>query len=71
MAIARKLQTPVGAQVTEEKNRLVWSPFTGRFYFAPRSRVVDGKVWKIVGRKYDVTDDLQRYLSKKYRREET
>ncbi len=51
-----------------ERNVLWRSPLTGRFYFAPKVKVLDEAVRCVVGRKYDVTEALQPYLLKRFRR---
>jgi hypothetical protein len=51
-----------------ERNVIYRSTLTGEFYFAPKVRVLSENARCVVGRKFDVTDALQPYLSKKYRR---
>ena len=51
-----------------EKNVLFRSPLTGEFFFAPKVRVLDRTVRLVVGRKYNVTEALQPYLLKKFKR---
>lgn len=51
-----------------EKNRAFFSVLGNRIYFVPRSRVVRGSIRKVVGKKYDITDDLQPLLLKKFRK---
>lgn len=41
-----------------------------RIFFCPKVRVVSETVRSVVGKKYDITDDLQKYLQKRYRRGE-
>ena len=51
-----------------ERNKAFFSVLGKRIYFCPRVRVLnDEGLRKVVGRKYDITDDLQKYLQKKYR----
>lgn len=54
------------------ENVILQSLFGNRFYFCPKVKVWDeGRVCEVVGsRKFDVTDSLQPYLLKKYRRKE-
>ncbi len=51
-----------------ERNVLWRSTLTGQFYFAPKVRVLSETVRCVVGRKYDVTEALQPYLLKKFRK---
>jgi hypothetical protein len=43
----------------------------GDFWFAPKVRVLGETTRLVVGRKYNVTDALQPYLLKKFRRKAT
>ena len=51
-----------------EKNRAMFSYIGNRIFFCPRVRVLNERLRKVVGKKYDITDDLQPYLLKKYRK---
>ena len=47
---------------TYERNRVLVSMISNRFFFCPKVRVMEHGVRKVVGKKYDVTEDLQPYL---------
>lgn len=50
-------------------NQIMHSRLYGnQFYFVPKSEVIGENVCRVVGKKYDVTDSIQPYLSAKYRR---
>lgn len=49
-----------------EKNRVLMSVISNRFYFCSRVRVLEGGLRKVVGRKMDVTRDLQPYLRREF-----
>lgn len=53
-----------------ERNVLYRAGPTGEFFFAPKVKIVGVNVRCVVGRKYNVTDALQTYLLKKFRRKE-
>lgn len=55
---------------TYEQNRVLMSVITNRFFFCNRVRVLDGGARKVVGRKVDVTRDLQPYLRSEFRFED-
>ena len=50
-----------------ERNVVYRSSLTGRFYFAPKVRMLSKTVRCVVGRKYDITDQIKPYLLKKCR----
>jgi hypothetical protein len=52
-----------------ERNQVFRSALTDRFYFAPKVKVLGEKTRLVVGRKYDVTDSLQPFLLKKFRKQ--
>jgi hypothetical protein len=52
-----------------ERNVLYRSPLTGEFWFAPKVRVLNETVRRVVGSKYNVTEALQPYLLKKFQLE--
>lgn len=54
-----------------EYNVLYRAGLTGDFYFAPKVKVMDGTTRLVVGRKYNVTEALQPYLLKKFRKRAT
>ena len=54
-------------KATYETHRALFSALGNRIFFCPRVRVMGETVRQVVGKKYDVTDDLQPYLQKKYR----
>jgi hypothetical protein len=51
-----------------ERNVVYRSVLTDRFYFAPKVKVIGEKTRLIIGRKYDVTDSLQPFLLKRFRK---
>ena len=53
-----------------ERNTVFRSTLTGRFYFVPKARVLTDTTRVVVGKKYDITDQLQPFLLKKFRRKE-
>jgi hypothetical protein len=55
------------AKATYETNRVLFSVMTNRAFFCPRVKVLEDGVRLVVGKKYDVTADLQPYLLKKHR----
>lgn len=52
-----------------ERNVVYRSVLTDRFYFAPKVKVLGERTRLVVGRKYDVTDSLQPFLLKKFRKD--
>ena len=54
-----------------EQHRAMFSFIGNRIFFCPKVRVVSETVRSVVGARYDITDDLQPYLKKKYRRSES
>ena len=52
------------------RNVLYRSELTGQFYFAPKVKVLNNNICVVVGKKYDVTEQLQPYLLKKFRKRE-
>jgi hypothetical protein len=52
-----------------ERNVVYRSVLTDRFYFAPKVKVLGEKTRLVVGKKYDVTDSLQPFLLKKFRKD--
>jgi hypothetical protein len=55
-----------------ERNRALFSVIGNRVFFCPRAKVLkdskgDARILLVVGKKYDITDDLQPYLLKRYR----
>lgn len=56
------------AKAEYEQSRALFSLLGNRVFFCPRVRVMPGEVRLVVGEKYDITDDLQPYLLKKYRK---
>lgn len=48
-------------------NKVLVSLISKRIFFCQKVRVMGDGVYKIVGRKFDITDDLQPYLLKKYK----
>lgn len=59
-----KLKKP---KATYETNRVMFSTMTKNIYFCPRVKVLHDGVRLVIGKKYDVTADLQPYLLKKHR----
>lgn len=53
-----------------ERNVLYRSELTGQFYFAPKVKVLNNNIRLVVGKKYDVTEQLQPFLLKKFRKRE-
>ena len=51
-----------------ERNQVFRSPLTGQWYFAPKVRVLNDGLCVVVGRKYDITDHIEPFLLKKWRR---
>ena len=51
-----------------ERNIVYRSTLTGQFYFAPKVRVMDKGVRCVVGKKHDITDQIQPFLMKKFRK---
>jgi len=51
-----------------ERNVVYRSSLTGQFYFAPKVRVMSGTTRLVVGKKYDITDQIQPFLLKRFRR---
>jgi hypothetical protein len=56
-------------KVVYETNRVLFSAITNRAFFCPRVKVLEDGGRLVIGKKYDVTSDLQPYLLKKHRRE--
>lgn len=56
------------SKVKYERNMAFFSVLGNRIFFCPRVRVLNDRLRKVVGEKYDITDDLQPYLLKKYRK---
>ena len=61
---------PKKSKATYERHRAMFSFIGNRIFFCPKVRVVSETVRSVVGKKYDITDDLQKYLQKRYRRGE-
>lgn len=57
-------------RATYEYGRVLFSALGGRIFFCTKVRVMPNGVRMVVGKKYDVTEDLQPYLLKKHRRKE-
>ena len=57
--------------VTYERNRVLFSLVGQRVFFAPKVKVLANGVRLVVGKKFDVTEDLQPYLLKRYRQKVT
>ena len=55
-------------KATYERNKALLSTITNRIFFCPRVKVLDERLRSVVGAKHDITDDLQPYLLKKYRK---
>jgi hypothetical protein len=51
-----------------ERNQVFRSTLTGQWYFAPKVKVIGKGVRLVVGRKYDITDRIEPFLLKKWRR---
>ena len=51
-----------------ERNVVYRSSLTGQFYFAPKVRVMSETTRLVVGKKYDITDHIQPFLLKRFRR---
>ena len=51
-----------------ERNVVYRSSLTDRFYFAPKVKRLNDSVNLVVGKKYDITDQLQPFLLKRFRR---
>lgn len=54
------------------RNRALFSVISNRVFFCPRAKVLvnskgDASILLVVGKKFDITDDLQPYLQKRYR----
>ena len=56
------------AKAEYELNTAFLSVLSNRIFFCPRVRVLNERLRKVVGKKYDITDALQPYLLKKYRK---
>ena len=56
----------IGAEY--ERNVVYRSSLTGQFYFAPKVRRLNDTVNLVVGKKYDITNQLQPFLLKRFRR---
>lgn len=52
------------------RNEVFRSELTGQFYFVPKARILENGVRLVVGKKHDITDQLQPFLLKKFRRKE-
>lgn len=50
------------------RNVVAFSSLTKKFFFCPKMKVLEGGVLQVVGEKYDVTEDLQKFVQKRYRR---
>ena len=50
-----------------ERNVVFWSSLTGQFFYAAKARVLSPTLRIVVGRKHDVTAQLQPFLLKRYR----
>jgi len=50
-----------------ERNTVFRSSLTGRFYFVPKARILNGNVRCVVGKKHDITEQLQPFLLKRFR----
>ena len=51
-----------------ERNVVFQGALSKRFYFAPKVRIMSPTVRLVVGKKYDITDHLQPFLLKRFRR---
>lgn len=51
-----------------ERNRIFRSTLTGHWYFAPKVRVVGKDIRLVVGRQCDITEQIEPFLLKKWRR---
>jgi hypothetical protein len=54
------------------RNRALFSVLGNRVFFCPRAKVLKdsqchARIFLVVGKKYDITEDLQPYLQKRYR----
>lgn len=50
-----------------EYNKVLVSLITKQIFFCQKVRVMGGGIYRVVGRKFDITKDLQPYLLKKYK----
>lgn len=67
--MADKLQVKGRKQRVYIRNHIAQSMLgTRQFFFIPKAEVLPGGILRVIGPKHDITEELQPYLLKRFRR---